>query len=62
MADSTIRNCIIPDFMTTTDKDMAVASMTVMATMKQYFDLGCRTGRMISSVTLLVEHKDWENI
>ncbi|KAJ4359927.1 uncharacterized protein N0V89_000486 [Didymosphaeria variabile] len=57
-----IRNWIIPDFSTTTDNDIAVASMTMMATMKEYFNYRGNTGCGFPSVTLLGERNDWANM
>ncbi|KAF2624857.1 hypothetical protein BU25DRAFT_460701 [Macroventuria anomochaeta] len=38
LVDKETRNWIIPDFTTTTDNDIAVASITMMATMQAYFE------------------------
>jgi hypothetical protein len=53
---------LIPDFTTTTDNDIVIASMTMMATFKDYFDYRGRTGCGFPSVTLLGEEEDWKNM
>ena len=42
LIDRDIRNWLIPDFTTTTDNDVAVASMLILATFKHFFSYeGC---------------------
>jgi hypothetical protein len=62
LIDKNIRNWLIPDFTTTTDNDIVIASMTMMATFKDYFDYRGRTGCGFPSVTLLGEEEDWKNM
>jgi hypothetical protein len=59
LSDKEIRNWIIPDFSTTTDTDIAIASMAMMATMKHYIDCRGSTGCGLPSVTLLRVKEDW---
>jgi hypothetical protein len=60
--DKDLRDWIIPDFSTTTVTDATVASITMMATMKEYFsytfDLRCGIPR----VTLEGTQEDWVKI
>jgi hypothetical protein len=62
LVDADIRNWIIPGFTTTTDDDIAVASMAMMATMQKYFTYIGMSACGFPSVTLLGEVGDWENI
>jgi hypothetical protein len=62
LVDKEIRNWLIPDFSTTTDQDVAVASMTMMGAMKKYFTYEANTGCGFPSVTLLGDIEDWENM
>ncbi|KAF2677695.1 hypothetical protein K458DRAFT_319247 [Lentithecium fluviatile CBS 122367] len=62
LKDGEIRDWLIPDFTTTTDNDVAVGSMVMMATMKKYFSYECMTMCGFPSVTLLGEKADWEKI
>jgi len=59
LVDKEIRDWVIPDFTTTTHHDIAVASMTMMATMQKYFSYRVNTGCGFPSVTLLGEREDW---
>jgi hypothetical protein len=59
LVDKEIRDWVIPDFTTTTHHDIAVASMTMMATMQKYFSYRANTGCGFPSVTLLGEREDW---
>ena len=58
--DPTIAEWILPKFTTTTNNDRIVASVTMMATLKEYFHYGfcCRCG--LPSVTLLGTVDDWK--
>lgn len=62
IVDKDMRNWITPDFSTTTVTDATVASITMMATMKEYFsytfDLRCGIPR----VTLEGTQEDWVKI
>lgn len=62
IVDKNLRDWIIPDFSTTTVTDATVASITMMATMKEYFtftfDLRCGIPR----VTLEGTQEDWVKI
>jgi hypothetical protein len=60
LVDKEIRNWLIPDFSTTTDQDVAVASMTMMGAMKKYFTYEANTGCGFPSVTLLGDTEDWK--
>ncbi|KAF2864887.1 hypothetical protein BDV95DRAFT_532262 [Massariosphaeria phaeospora] len=62
LVDAEFRNWLVPDFSTTTDNDVAVASMVMMATMQKYFNYECTTGCGLPSVTLLGDVTDWEKI
>lgn len=53
------RDCIVPNSTTTTDNDIAVTSMTMMATLQKYFDYSANTGCSFPSLTLLGERNDW---
>ena len=59
LVDREIRDWLIPDFTTTTHHDIAVASMTMMATMQEFFSYRANTGCGFPSVTLLGEREDW---
>jgi hypothetical protein len=55
LIDKMIWTWLIPDFSTTTDNDVAVASMTMLATFKKFFTYRSQTGCGFPSVTLLGE-------
>ncbi|KAF2443103.1 hypothetical protein P171DRAFT_391217, partial [Karstenula rhodostoma CBS 690.94] len=57
--DEDIRRLIIPDFTTTTETDVAVASITMLATTQKYFEYRTNEGCGFPSVTLLGERDDW---
>ncbi|KAF7296842.1 hypothetical protein MIND_00915500 [Mycena indigotica] len=63
VVDPTLRAWIIPDFSTTTEKDVTVASIVLMATLKAYFtyvfDAVCCG---IPRVTLEGQKADWEKL
>jgi hypothetical protein len=61
--DKDLQAWILPEFTTTTATDVVVASVTMMAALKQYFDYSfglCVCG--IPKVTLAGERADWEMI
>ncbi|TKA72609.1 hypothetical protein B0A49_07170 [Cryomyces minteri] len=58
--DPSLRSWIMQEFSTTTHADRAVAAMTMMATLQQYFDFRCRIMCGIPSVTLLGGKEDWK--
>ena len=62
IVDPSLRTWIIPSFTTTTTTDVIVASVIMMATLRNYFDyrFSCYCG--IPHVTLLGEKDDWEQI
>ena len=49
-------------FSTTTDNDLAIEAMVMMATMKQYFSYVISGGCGFASATLLCEAGDWQMI
>ncbi|OPB46187.1 hypothetical protein A0O28_0063080 [Trichoderma guizhouense] len=50
---------MLPDFSTTTDNDISVAAMVMMATTKAYFEYIALCGCGFPSVTLVGEREDW---
>jgi hypothetical protein len=60
--DPSLREWILPTFTTTTKDDQTVASIIMMATLKNFFSYGCGICCGIPSVTLLGERSDWEQI
>jgi hypothetical protein len=62
MADKTVHDWLIPGFSTSTELDLAVSSMVMMATMKDYFRYEMWGGCGFPSVTLLGEAADWNKI
>ncbi|KAJ7732389.1 hypothetical protein B0H14DRAFT_2997699 [Mycena olivaceomarginata] len=63
VVDPTLREWVIPDFTTTTNKDTTVAAVLMMATLKEYFSYGFAClGCGIPRVTLEGERSDWVNI
>ncbi|EHK18284.1 uncharacterized protein TRIVIDRAFT_159064 [Trichoderma virens Gv29-8] len=54
-----LKSWILPDFSTTTDNDISVAAMVMMATTKAYFEYIMLCGCGFPSVTLLGERDDW---
>jgi hypothetical protein len=63
VTDPTLRAWALPAFTTTTKNDTTVASVLLMATLKQYFSYGFRmTGCGIPRVTLEGEKSDWVDI
>jgi len=62
IVDPTLRTWIIPSFTTTSDTDVVVASVVMMATLQAYFDYRFCLMCGIPHVTLLGEKDDWEQI
>ncbi|KAH8728132.1 hypothetical protein GQ44DRAFT_702671 [Phaeosphaeriaceae sp. PMI808] len=62
MVDPDVTDWLLPIFTTTTDNDLAVTSMVMMATMKEYFKYVMVCGCGFPSVTLLGEASDWQMI
>nr|GAT57267.1 predicted protein [Mycena chlorophos] len=62
LLDPDLSDWFLPSFTTTTQTDVATASITMMATMKQYFKYILLGGCGFPSVTLLGERADWEDI
>lgn len=62
LVDKEIRDWLIPDFTRTTDNNVAVASMTMLAIFNQFFSYAGHTGCGFPSVTLLGQQSDWSNI
>ncbi|KAF7298822.1 hypothetical protein MIND_00829800 [Mycena indigotica] len=62
LVDKELAEWFLPKFTTTTSNDTATASLTMMATTKQYFKFVMRMGCGFPSVTLLGERTDWEEI
>lgn len=60
--DPDLERWILPDFSTTTDNDISVAAMVMMATTKSYFEYSMIVGCGFPSVTLLGERDDWVNL
>jgi len=60
--DPSLRTWIIPSFTTTSDTDVVVASVIMMATLREYFIHRLQGGCGIPHVTLLGEKDDWEQI
>ena len=58
--DPTIAEWIVPKFTTTTENDRIVASVTMMATLKDYFQYGMHLRCGLPSVTLLGSLDDWK--
>lgn len=62
VVDPSLRTWIIPSFTTTTDTDVVVASVVMMATLQTYFEYRFMLLCGIPHVTLLGEKDDWEQI
>jgi hypothetical protein len=62
LSDPDVRDWLLPVFSTTTTTDLAVSSMVMMATMKEYFKFQMLIGCGFPSVTLLGEAGDWQMI
>ena len=57
-----LKEWIIPNFSTTTDEDISVASIVMMGTFQAYFEYIYMVGCGFPSVTLLGERSDWQSI
>ncbi|KAK5112704.1 hypothetical protein LTR85_011215 [Meristemomyces frigidus] len=62
VVDPELRQWILPAFSTTTEQDVVIASIAMMASMQKYFDYGARITCGLPSVTLLGEKADYELI
>ena len=62
IVDPSLRPWIIPNFTTTSDTDVVVSSVVMMATLQAYFDYRFVLLCGIPRVTLLGEKNDWEQI
>ena len=60
--DPSLRPWILPNFTTTSDTDVVVASVVMMATLRAFFGYRLCLGCGIPYVTLLGEKSDWEQI
>ncbi|KAF9107060.1 hypothetical protein BGX27_008887 [Mortierella sp. AM989] len=60
--DPSLRSWILPNFTTTTDNDIIVSSVVMMATMKKYFNYEFALMCGLPRVTLEGEKRDWEDI
>ncbi|CAI6089333.1 unnamed protein product [Clonostachys chloroleuca] len=61
LVDESLSKWLLPAFTTTTANDQTVAALTVMSTMKKYFDYTLLCGVCgFPSVTLEGEKKDWQ--
>ncbi|EQC27207.1 hypothetical protein SDRG_15009 [Saprolegnia diclina VS20] len=62
VVDPSLKHWLLPSFSTTTDHDVIVASVVLMATMKKYFSYKCGFLCGIPHVTLLGTVDDWKAI
>ncbi|KAF9349831.1 hypothetical protein BGX26_011918 [Mortierella sp. AD094] len=62
VVDTSLRTWILPNFTTTTDNDIIVSSVVMMATMKKYFSYIFSFMCGLPRVTLEGEKGDWEDI
>jgi len=62
IVDPSLRTWVMPSFTTTNDTDVVVASVIMMATLREYFIYSLRGGCGIPHVTLLGVKDDWEQI
>lgn len=60
--DNEVKNWILPNFTTTTENDITVASFIMMSSMQQYFSFSLSSACEIPNITLEGELKDWESI
>lgn len=60
--DPSITQWVEPNFTTTTDTDRVCASISLMATLKNYFTYKCVTRCGIPKVTLLGNEEDWKKL
>ena len=59
LTDGSVRDWIIPNFTTTTDNDVMVSSVVMMAAMQSYFSYKFCLRCGIPNVTLLGTPEDW---
>ncbi|EQC40322.1 hypothetical protein SDRG_02223 [Saprolegnia diclina VS20] len=62
LVDPSLKHWVLPSFSTTTDHDVIVASVVLMATMKKYFTYKFSLCCGIPHVTLLGTVDDWQDI
>lgn len=62
IVDPDLRSWIMPRFTTSTDVDNVVYSVTMMSTLKQYFEYHFCSTCNLPAVTLLGEKRDWESL
>uniref|UniRef100_A0A0B7KK11 Uncharacterized protein n=1 Tax=Bionectria ochroleuca TaxID=29856 RepID=A0A0B7KK11_BIOOC len=62
IVDESLTEWLLPEFSTTTTDDRAVAALTLMATLKSYFEYRLTLGCGFPSVTLEGEKTDWEEL
>ncbi|KAG9409253.1 hypothetical protein AC1031_019503 [Aphanomyces cochlioides] len=62
LVDPSLGKWILPSFTTTTNNDMIVGSVVMMATMKKYFSYCLKMHCGIPNVTLLGSVEDWKKI
>ena len=60
--DQELKVWVIPDFTTTTQQDIVVASVILMGSMQKYFNYKFKLLCGIPSVTLLGEQSDWQKL
>ncbi|KAL5094062.1 hypothetical protein Trisim1_008173 [Trichoderma cf. simile WF8] len=60
--DPDFKSWMLPNFSTTTSKDVTTAAVVMMATVKAYFEYIAMGGCGFPSVTLLGERTDWVNL
>jgi hypothetical protein len=60
--DPSVRDWVMPDFSTTTNKERIVGAAILMGSMKQYFEYKCTLMCGLPEVTLLGTVEDWEKI
>ena len=62
IVDEELKEWMIPNFSTTTDNDITVASFVMLGTLQKYFNYRMLCGCGLPSVTLLGEKSDWEKL
>ncbi|EQC34362.1 hypothetical protein SDRG_08133 [Saprolegnia diclina VS20] len=62
LVDPSLKHWVLPSFSTTTDHDVIVGSVVLMATMKKYFGFKICLGCGLPHVTLLGTVDDWQDI
>lgn len=60
--DPEIKDWILPNFTTTTDKDRIAAGIVLMSSLQNYFDYKCSLCCGIPEITLLGEKEDWQKV